>query len=204
MKGIKDVFIQDSLSTVGFEFLTYSLKLNDSIIKLQIWDTCGQEIYKSLVSSFYRNTTLAVLVYSIDNRNSFNDMDKWLKEIRTYSNPDVKIFLIGNKSDLDNRREVSQERAMRFVDDNKIIYFTETSAKTGENCNDLFLHAAKILFEDYVNIHSNSGKESILFRPYDTNTRLPKTEEDLINSRQSVKIEKSEHRTTYANRKCKC
>jgi Ras-related protein Rab-11A len=103
MKGIKDIFMKESISTVGFEFLTFTIKLNDKIIRLQIWDTCGQEIYKSLVSSFYRNTSLAILVYSIDNRNSFNDIDIWLKELKTHSNPDVKLFLIGNKSDLESR-----------------------------------------------------------------------------------------------------
>jgi Ras-related protein Rab-11A len=103
MKGIKDVFMKDSVSTVGFEFLTFTVKLNNKIIRLQIWDTCGQEIYKSLVSSFYRNTSLAILVYSIDNRNTFNDIDTWLKELRTHANPDVKLFLIGSKCDLEDK-----------------------------------------------------------------------------------------------------
>jgi small GTP-binding protein len=200
MKGIKDIFVPDTLSTVGFEFLTYSIKLNGQIIKLQIWDTCGQEIYKSLVASFYRNTSLAILVYSIDNRNSFNDVDRWLKEIRTYANPDVKLFLIGNKSDLESKREVSEDKARRYTDENKILYFAETSAKTGTNCNDMFIHAAKLLYEDYININVNTRKDTS-FRPYDTNAKLPRlTDEE---GRQTVKIDAS-GRATYSSRKCKC
>jgi Ras-related protein Rab-11A len=103
MKGIKDVFMKDSVSTVGFEFLTFTVKMNNKIIRLQIWDTCGQEIYKSLVSSFYRNTSLAILVYSIDNRNTFHDVDTWLKELKTHASPDVKIFLIASKCDLEDK-----------------------------------------------------------------------------------------------------
>jgi small GTP-binding protein len=201
MKGVKDVFTPDTLSTVGFEFLTYSIKLNGQIIKLQIWDTCGQEIYKSLVSSFYRNTSLAFLVYSIDNRNSFNDIDKWLKEIRTYANPDVKLFLIGNKTDLENNREVSQERALKFKDENKMTHFTETSAKTGVNCKDMFVQAAKILYEEYLNMNSNTMRETT-FRPYDTNTKLPRIDDD-VNGRHTIKIDPS-RRTRNVGQKCKC
>jgi hypothetical protein len=124
-----------------------------------------------------------------------------LKEIRTYANPDVKLFLIGNKADLETKREVSKERALRFRDDNKILYFAETSAKAGINCNEIFIQSAKILYEDYLNVNSNSRKEST-YRPYDTNTRLPKIEDD-INGRHTIKIDPSK-RISYSDRKCKC
>lgn len=66
IKAIKNQFQEVYTSTVGFEFYTFNIKVNDKIIKLQIWDTCGQEIYRSLINSFYRNASLAILIYSID------------------------------------------------------------------------------------------------------------------------------------------
>ena len=66
MKATKDKFIKNYKATVGIEFYCYNLKLNDKIIKLQIWDTCGQEVYKSLITNFYRNSSLAIMVYAID------------------------------------------------------------------------------------------------------------------------------------------
>jgi small GTP-binding protein len=70
-------------------------------VKLQIWDTCGQDVYKSLVTNFYRSSALAILCYSIDNRQSFENISNWLQELRSNSDESTKIFLIGNKSDLE-------------------------------------------------------------------------------------------------------
>jgi len=66
MKATKNIFEDNSTATVGFEFFSFNMKLNDKIVKLQIWDTCGQEIYRSLITNFYRNSALAIIVYSID------------------------------------------------------------------------------------------------------------------------------------------
>ena len=109
LKAIKNYFTDGHNATVGFDFFTYCVKLNGTVVKLQIWDTCGQEIYKSLVFNFFRNSSLALMVYSIDNKDSFNNLNFWLKDIKTQSSPDVKIFLRGNKSDLEQNREVTQQ-----------------------------------------------------------------------------------------------
>ena len=101
-KAVKNNFEDYYQATVGFEFLTFCVKVEDKTIKLQIWDTCGQEVYRSLISSFYRSASLAIMVYSIDNEDSFSNIEKWLNDIKTQSNPDVKIFLIGNKADLED------------------------------------------------------------------------------------------------------
>ena len=117
---------------------------------MQIWDTCGQEIYRSLISSFYRNCTLAMMVYSIDNENSFYNLEIWLNEIKTQSNPDVKIFVIGNKSDLEDKRVIHFEQGENFCRENKINYFIETSAKTGLNAKNVFIQAAKLLYTEHL------------------------------------------------------
>ena len=150
-RATKDVFNAEYSTTIGFEFLTFNVKIEDKSIKLQIWDTCGQEQYKSLINNFYRNSALAMLVYSIDNKQSFLDLNKWLKEIRIQSSPDIKLILIGNKADLENKREVTYEEGKKFMEENEIIFFEEASAKSGINAKEIFNEAAKILYKEYLN-----------------------------------------------------
>ena len=147
--AVKNVFINDYKSTIGMEIFSLYLKVNDKPIKLQIWDTCGQEIYRSLIKNFYRNSSLAIIVYSIDKKNSFKDINLWIKEIRVNSSPDIKIVLIGNKSDLDKDRQVSYEEGKKYLDDDEVLKFFETSAKTGENIKKLFQEISIILYKDY-------------------------------------------------------
>ena len=149
-KAAKGKFEEAYSATVGFEFLVFNVKLNDKVVKLQIWDTCGQEIYRSLISSFYRNASLAMMVYAIDNKESFNHIETWLKEVKLQSNPDIKIFLIGHKSDLEEKREVELERAKKFTEENGIHYFSETSAKAGINAKEVFIEAAKLLYGEHL------------------------------------------------------
>ena len=150
-RATKDVFNAEYSTTIGFEFLTFNVKIEDKSIKLQIWDTCGQEQYKSLINNFYRNSALAMLVYSIDNKQSFLDLNKWLKEIRIQSSPDIKLILIGNKADLENKREVTYEEGKKFMEENEFLFFEETSAKSGINTKEIFNEAAKILYKEYLN-----------------------------------------------------
>ena len=103
IKATKNIFENNYLATVGFEFFSFNVKLDDKVVKLQIWDTCGQEIYRSLITNFYRNSSLAVIVYAIDDRQSYQDIELWLKDLKTYSNPDIKVFLIGNKTDMEEK-----------------------------------------------------------------------------------------------------
>ena len=147
--AVKNVFINDYKLTIGMEIFSLYLKVNDKPIKLQIWDTCGQEIYRSLIKNFYRNSSLAIIVYSIDKKNSFKDINLWIKEIRVNSSPDIKIVLIGNKSDLDKDRQVSYEEGKKYLDDDEVLKFFETSAKTGENIKKLFEEISIILYKDY-------------------------------------------------------
>ena len=149
-KASKGIFEETYSATVGFEFLVFNVKLNDKVIKLQIWDTCGQELYRSLISSFYRNASLAMMVYAIDNGESFNHIETWLKEVKLQSNPDIKIFLIGNKSDLEENRKVTTEAAKTFKDENGIHYFSEASAKNGVNAKEVFIEAAKLLYGEHL------------------------------------------------------
>jgi Ras-related protein Rab-2A len=136
-------------ATVGMEFYSLSVKLNKILIKLQIWDTCGQETYRSLITNFYRSSSLGVMVYAIDDLKSFNDLDFWMKEIKVNNSPDTKLILVGNKLDKNNERKVKFEEGKNYAKSNGFEDFFETSAKTGENVRKMFIKVAKILYYDY-------------------------------------------------------
>ena len=170
-RATKNIFNAEYQTTVGFEFLTFTEKIGEKNVKLQIWDTCGQETYKSLISNFYRNASLAMLIYSIDSRESFNNIIKWLKEIKLQSNPDIKVVLIGNKADLENKRQVTIEEGNKFKEENNILFFQEASAKSGINAKEIFHEAAKILYDEY-----------IIFLKKARNTSLTKLNESSFNS----------------------
>jgi small GTP-binding protein len=158
IKASRNYFEDFYSPTVGFEFLTFNVKVQDKAVKLQIWDTCGQEVYRSLISSFYRSASLAIIVYSIDNENSFNNIEKWLNDIKSQSSPDVKIFLIANKVDLADKRKVTREAGQNFANAHNVSFFTETSAKTGLNVQNVFIEAAKVLYTQYEEIKNRISR----------------------------------------------
>ena len=161
-QAVRQNFEEFYTATVGFEFLTFNMRINNNVLKLQIWDTCGQEVYKSLISNFYRNCTLALIVYAINNRTSFEHAENWLNDLKNQSNPNVRVFLVGNKSDLEQERQVSKEEAEKFKEEKKLDVFMETSAKTGENARNVLLEAAKILYKDYLKARQNLGEGETL------------------------------------------
>ena len=177
-KAVLNEFEEFYQATIGFEFLVFNVKINNIVIKLQIWDTCGQEIYRSLITNFYRNSSLAILVYSINKKETFINIKKWLEELKTNGSPDMKVFLVGNKIDLE--REVSKEEAKKYAEINGIDKFMETSAKTGENAQQLLIEVAKFLYIDSLNY-----KKKIVDDKKDKKDKL-KLNEDETN----VKIEK--------------
>ena len=148
-------------ATVGFEFLSFNVKIDEKVIKLQIWDTCGQELYRSLITNFYRNSSLAIIVYAINSKDSFEDIEMWLRELRTHSNPDAKVFLIGNKLDLENERKITKEQGETFAKNNKLNLFIEASAKTGFNSKKIFIKDAKMLYDEHLKYKDVENKVEI-------------------------------------------
>ena len=120
--------------------------VNELKIKLQIWDTCGQEVYRSLVRGFYRNTSLAIIVYDISNKKTFENLDIWIKDLRSQTDQELPIFIVGNKSDKENERQVNSKEGKDFSLSRRTKYFTECSAKTGYNVQNIFYEAAKYLY----------------------------------------------------------
>jgi Ras-related protein Rab-2A len=116
-------------------------------IKLQIWDTAGQESFRSITRSYYRGAAGALLVYDITRRETFNHLSRWLEEARQNGNPDMVIMLIGNKSDMEARRQVSFAEGEKFAADHGLI-FLETSAKTAANVEEAFVRTADRIFDN--------------------------------------------------------
>eukprot|EP01117_Protostelium_nocturnum_P020583 TRINITY_DN9337_c0_g1_i1.p1 TRINITY_DN9337_c0_g1~~TRINITY_DN9337_c0_g1_i1.p1 ORF type:complete len:204 (-),score=49.74 TRINITY_DN9337_c0_g1_i1:65-676(-) len=132
--------------TIGVEFGSRTISLEGKQIKLQIWDTAGQEKFRSITRSYYRGTSGALLVYDITRRDTFNHLAEWLEDCRKYSNANIVIMLIGNKCDLEEKRQVSKEEGEKFAKDNG-IFFIEASAKTDNNVDEAFISTAKEILE---------------------------------------------------------
>ena len=193
IKATKNIFDPIYSPTIGFEFSSFFIKIVDLIIKLQIWDTCGQEVYRSIIKSFYRYWSLAILVYSIENKNSFENLGLWLNEIRTEGNTDINIFLIGNKVDLEDKREVQKELAQSFMNNNHIKLFLETSAKTGFNAENVFIEAGRLLYDQHMEYKNRISRPQSLANLLErnseesNNTKIFKDEDDDSNNKNRKK-----------------
>jgi len=139
-------FTQDSPHTIGVEFGTQIIEVMGKRIKFQIWDTAGQERFRAVTRSYYRGAVGALLVYDITRRATYNHITSWLTDVKSLTNPNTIILLIGNKRDLDDQRDVTYEEANLFAEENGLI-FVETSAKTGENVEEAFLKTSKLIFQ---------------------------------------------------------
>jgi len=133
--------------TIGVEFGARMItSIDGKQIKLQIWDTAGQESFRSITRSYYRGAAGALLVYDITRRETFNHLTAWLDDARQHSNSNMTIMLIGNKSDLEHKRAVSTEEGRQFAKENGLI-FIETSAKTAANVEEAFIETARAIYE---------------------------------------------------------
>jgi small GTP-binding protein len=147
LKATKDIFQENFVSTMGFQFYSFHVKINQKIFKLQIWDTCGQEIYRSLITNFYRTASLAIIVYSVTDKRSFEETEIWLKQVKLNADPNCKIFLIANKVDLPEK-QVTSEEGMNLKKEHGFECYMETSAKTGVNVKELFVNCALALYKE--------------------------------------------------------
>ncbi|CCE62978.1 hypothetical protein TPHA_0D03430 [Tetrapisispora phaffii CBS 4417] len=130
-------FNLESKSTIGVEFATRTIEVENKKIKAQIWDTAGQERYRAITSAYYRGAVGALIVYDISKQSSYENCNHWLTELRENADDNVAVGLIGNKSDLSHLRAVPTEEAKNFAQENQLL-FTETSALNSENVDQAF------------------------------------------------------------------
>ena len=175
LQYVDNYFPESYISTIGVEYKNKPVKLNNTNILLQIWDTCGQERYKSLSKTFMKGADGILFIYDISNKQTFDHIKDWIMESQS-SNNEFKKIIVGNKIDLPpERRKVSQEVLTKYSNDKK-IQGIETSAKSGENVEKAFLMLTKLII-------GNMTKEEII-------KKFGKTNKDNTILRTSNKIEK--------------
>ncbi|KAI9359027.1 ras family-domain-containing protein [Pilaira anomala] len=160
--------------TIGVGFGTRFVTVNDQQIKLQIWDTAGQESFRSITRSYYRGAAGALLVYDITRRDTFEKLSGWLEDVRQHANPHTVITLIGNKNDLEKNRQVSREEAAQFAKENG-LFFLETSAKSADNIEKAFVQTAEEIQKKIQggDIDMNSETNGVKLAPPQGGSSLP-------------------------------
>ena len=176
---ISNEFSLASQPTVGVEFGSKIIKKQDKSIKLQIWDTAGQERYKSITNAYYKGSKGAFVVYDISRKSTFENVDKWIDELKENATEDVHIMLVGNKTDLEDKREVQTEEVAKKAEQYKVA-FCETSALKGKNIEKAF----DTLVEEITKI-AVSQKLVEIKRESDSNTVSLNTQEETKTEKES-------------------
>ncbi len=128
--------------TIGVDFGSRIIELEGERVKLQIWDTAGQESFRSIARSYYRDAAGALLVFDVTRRETFAQLERWLQETKQFASQQICITLVGNKADLSKKRAISKEEAEKFAEQFDLVY-VETSAKTADGVDEAFLGTAE-------------------------------------------------------------
>lgn len=154
-KYLKGTFDKNWKETIGAQFGSKTIEVNNKNIKLQIWDTTGNENYSSFINGYYKGALGAFIIYDVTNKSSFDNVEKWLMDLRKNGNENISILLIGNKSDLINNREVSMNDGLN-KSEKLNISFIETSALNGDNIIKAFYELINLIFQNNNNFVENS------------------------------------------------
>lgn len=142
----RNEFNLESKSTIGVEFATRSIVVDGKRVKAQIWDTAGQERYRAITSAYYRGAVGALLVYDIAKHLTYENVERWLRELRDHADDNIVIMLVGNKSDLRHLRAVPMDEAKTFAEQ-KNLAFIETSALDSTNVDAAFQHILTAIYK---------------------------------------------------------
>lgn len=162
---INNEFKSDIAPTLGAAFTSKTLVIESHKVCMQLWDTAGQEKYRGMTPMYYRGGKVAIIVFSIENRESFDAIPSWINDLRAHAPKDIIVFIIGNKTDLDSVRVIKAEEGMDLAQQNDATYM-EVSAKTGQNIDILFDEIPKSYIRKNIEIH-HMGEEKLIVK---TNT----------------------------------
>jgi small GTP-binding protein len=145
--------------TIGVEFGAKNIEISSKLFRIQIWDTAGQENFLSITRAYYKNSVCALVVYDISSRDSFNNVMSWIEDCKNQSPKTIFMVLVGNKCDLEDKRQVSYEEGKELADKNQLLFF-ESSAKDGINVDEIFLNSAteiaKKIEQGYYDLESDT------------------------------------------------
>ena len=151
LQYLKGQFDPNSKATVGVEFGTKNIEINNKKIKIQIWDTAGQERYRSITSAYYRGAKGAFIVYDITRKTTFDNIDRWAADLKANGDDNISIVLIGNKLDLEDKREVQKDEGVKKSEEFKTA-FMETSALNGDNIDKAFDELIEQIYQNNCSI----------------------------------------------------
>ena len=162
LRYTEDKFDDNQLSTIGIDYKTKYMKMDDSSVKVLIWDTAGQEKFQNIAKQYYKGANGVLLIYDICSRKTFERIEFWLKELKENNRIDeLFICLVGNKNDMEDKREISIEEGEKYAKDNNIP-FLEVSAKSGKGIIDLFKKVIKgALDKVYIKNEKEEGEEKV-------------------------------------------
>ena len=168
----ENFYPENFISTVGIEYKLKEIKINEVNYTLQIWDTAGQERFKSLSRSFMNEADGVLFVYDITNKKTFQSIKDWIKIQEDASEIGNKKIIVGNKSDLEDKREISKEKLKNLCEQLN-VYGEETSAKTGENVSEIFEKLAQLIVEDKTR-NKTKTKNNVKLKVSDSNDKTKK------------------------------
>ena len=160
LKYLKNQFNENSKTTVGVEFGTKNIIINNKRIKIQIWDTAGQERYRSITSAYYKGAKGALIVYDITRKNTFDNIDKWITDLKLNGDENICIIILGNKSDLIDKREINKNDGIKKAEMYKTA-FLETSALNGDNISKAFDELIEQIVINNKNIFQDDNENEI-------------------------------------------
>ena len=163
LRYVKNDFSSEMKSTVGVEFGSKILKILGINVKVQIWDTAGQEHYRAMTSSYFKGSKGVLIVYDITNYSSFESVDRWINEFRMKSEENSAIILVGNKNDIEEERKVTKEEGEEKAKKYNLAFF-ETSAKDGKNVEEAFKCLFEKVVENYIKKKEKNEKKGELLQ----------------------------------------
>ena len=195
---VNETFEENYQATIGLDFQSKTVTIHDQDVRLILYDTAGQEKFRSLIPMYIREAQIILLIYDITDRESFDSMPKWIQEVLDVKNSEAVFILIGNKIDLESERKVTFEEGKKFAEENKFI-FQEVSAKNGKNFETLF---DEQIFEAVYNKFKNEfDKREKMYGEEQINETNEYTNK---NNDNKVKLENNSNNAKNIKKKKKC
>ena len=186
LRFINNTFSEEFRSTVGVEFAAKNIIMNKNMYIVQIWDTAGQETFRSISRAYYKNSCCACVVYDISNYSTFESVQSWIEDCKSQSSKSILLILIGNKNDLNDMRQVTYDEGANFAKSNNMI-FLETSAKTGDNIKEIFNKSVKKIDQNILDNKYDLENESCGIRVGEKRNSFALKGDDIMTTKKKKK-----------------